>query len=482
MTSAVIVWFRLDLRINDNAALHAARETGKPVIPVYIWSPDEEGKWQPGSASRFWLHHALASLQKDLETVHSILTLMRGPSLEALQSLINETGADSVFWNRCYEPQVIKRDSRITQALKKSGIEVRSFNASLLFEPHEISNRQGGPFKVYTPFWKHYQTLEVLPPHKDTKAKLQQPAKWPKSLALQENGLVPRSQWYTTIQDTWDMSEAGARKCTRHFIKHSLHNYSRDRDYPALDGVSGMSPYLHFGQVSVRQIWHRVTEAEQSAGRMSPGRNAQAYLRQLVWREFAYHLLFHFPHSANQPLYEKYRQFPWRKDQKLLRSWQKGETGYPIVDAGMRQLWQTGWMHNRVRMITGSFLTKDILVSWLEGAKWFWDTLVDADLANNTMGWQWVAGSGADAAPWFRIFNPVTQSIRFDPAGDYIRQWLPELKNLDRKYVHSPWTAPEEVLTGAGIKLGITYPRPVLDHAEARKRALESYRLLREAT
>lgn len=482
MSSPVIVWFRLDLRTNDNPALDAARKTGAPVIPVYIRAPEEEGDWRPGAASRFWLHHALTSLAQDLEILDSRLILLQGPTLENLRALIKNTGAGSVFWNRCYEPLVIKRDSRIKQALREAGMEVSSFNAGLLFEPHEISNRQGKPFKVYTPFWKYYQTLEVCPPLRDTRAKLRKPDQWPKSLALKDYGLIPRIKWYSGIAGSWDMTGSGARKRIRHFIRHSLQDYPRDRDFPAVDGVSAMSPYLHFGQVSARQIWHWVTEAEQSAGRMTPGTEAQAYLRQLVWREFGYHLLFHFPHSTNKPLYDKYRHFPWRKNARLLGAWQRGETGYPIVDAGMRQLWQTGWMHNRVRMIAGSFLTKDILVTWLEGARWFWDTLVDADLANNTMGWQWVAGSGADAAPYFRIFNPVTQGTLFDPEGEYIRQWLPELKKLDRQYIHSPWEAPRGVLADAGIKLGTTYPRPVLDHAEARKRALESYRVVRVAT
>ena len=258
---------------------------------------------------------------------------------------------------------------------------------------------------------------------------------------LQEYGFIPRIKWYSSIADTWDMTGKGARKRILHFIKHSLHDYPETRDFPAIDGVSVMSPYLHFGQISARQIWHRVFEAEQSAGLMSTGKRAQAYLRQLAWRDFACHLLIHFPHTTNRPLYEKYRRFPWRKNRKLLEAWQRGETGYPIVDAGMRQLWQSGWMHNRVRMIVASFLTKDIRVHWLEGARWFWDTLVDADLANNTMGWQWVAGSGADAAPYFRIFNPVTQSTRFDPEGDFIRRWVPELKYLDNQYIHKPWNA-----------------------------------------
>ncbi len=480
MESPVVVWFRLDFRVDDNPALHAAIETGAPIIPLYIWSPEEEGKWPPGAASQYWLHHALLSLQQELENRGSKLILRKGTILNELVNITTEFGAKSIFWNRCYEPAVIKRDSKIKKALKQENINVQSFNGHLLFEPHQISNKQGGPFKVYTPFWKHYRTLDISPAKASDKKKYTAPAKWPGSLNINEFGFIPGIKWYTNIEKSWDMSLAGVKKRIKKFINDPIQHYQEQRDYPATDGISRMSPYLHFGQISSRRIWHLVVENEQKEGRITPSNSAEGYLRQLVWREFAYHLLFHFPQTNDQPLLEKFKKFPWKDNKKLLTAWQRGETGYPIVDAGMRELWQSGWMHNRVRMIVGSFLTKDLLISWQNGAVWFWDTLVDADLANNTMGWQWVAGCGADAAPYFRIFNPVTQATRFDPDGNYIRRWIPELGKLDNKYIHQPWQAPESLLRKSGIKPGKTYPAPVVDHAEARDRALASYQSIKQ--
>lgn len=480
MISPVIVWFRLDLRLADNPALVAAAETGCPVIPVYIWSPKEEGTWSPGSASCYWLHHALLSLDKELRNKGSKLIHRAGPCQSSLQKIISETGADKVYWNRCYEPAAINRDQHIKRVLREQGITVNSFNSHLLHEPHTIRNKQGGPFKVFTPFWKHYHTLEIPEPVKLPKTGLSAPEKWPTSEKITGFGLVPKIKWYKTIYDTWDMSSAGALNRIRIFFRNSVQSYPTDRDFPAIDGISRISPWLHFGQISTRQIWHMVHEYEQNQGRITPSKAVQSYLRQLIWREFACHLLFHFPHTPDQPLYEKFKQFPWQKNKKYLTAWQKGMTGYPVVDAGMRELWQTGWMHNRVRMITGSFLVKDLLIHWREGAKWFWDTLVDADLANNTMGWQWVAGCGADAAPYFRIFNPVTQGERFDPEGMYVKRWIPELSALDIKYIHKPWQAPAEILKQSGITLGKTYPCPIVDHAEARNKALAYYQQVKD--
>ena len=476
MNSPVIVWFRLDLRIEDNPALLAARKSGNPVIPVFIWSPDEEGNWQPGSASRVWLYHALKSLQSDLQALDCGLLLLNGPCHYALEQLISKTGATQVFWNRCYEPCAIGRDSRIKEKLQKSGIKVRSFNANLLFEPHEIRNKQDKPYKVFTPFWRQYQALEIEKPLKSDRGRLPAVNTRVDSASLEEFGLLPKIKWHTGIMENWDMSAHAGGEQVRKFISRSLQDYIKCRDIPSLDKVSLISPYLHFGQVSARQIWHMVLQDEQQDGRITPAGTSEGYLRQLVWREFAYHLLFHFPHSTDKPLFERYAGFPWaRSAKKQLACWQRGETGYPIVDAGMRQLWHSGWMHNRVRMITGSFLTKDLLVHWKKGAEWFWDTLVDADLANNTMGWQWVAGCGADAAPYFRIFNPVTQGERFDPDGAYVRKWIPELKGLEDRYIHQPWNAPGKLLSNAGIRLGKTYPEPLVNHAEARRRALDTY-------
>lgn len=478
MKSTVIVWFRQDLRLDDNPALLAAVESGSSVIPVYIWSPEEEGKWSPGSASRYWLHHALKNLDDDLQVKSSKLILLRGPCLEALQMVIKTCSAKKLYWNRCYEPRAIKRDRFIKQTMTGQGIEVRDFNAHLLHEPHTIQNKQGGPFKVYTPFWKHYQNLDVPVPVKTPKQILS-PQKWPKSVPVNDFGFIPNIKWYGMINDTWEMSCQGAKKSIRKFIKNQVHSYSERRNFPANNGVSRISPYLHFGQISARSIWHMIYSYEQRQGRITPDKAVVTYLKQLVWREFASHLLYHFPYTTDQPLYEKYKKFPWHRNRKFLTAWQQGQSGYPIVDAGMRELWHTGWMHNRVRMIVASFLTKDLLIHWHQGAEWFWDTLVDADLANNTLGWQWVAGCGADAAPYYRIFNPVTQGERFDPEGEYVRRWLPELSGLDNKYIHKPWEATNSILSGANIRLGKSYPYPIVNHAEARKQALSYYQKIR---
>jgi len=476
-TSPVIVWYRLDLRLADNPALTAACELDVPVIPVYLWSPEEEGDWAPASASRYWLHQALTDLDRQLRGIGSRLVLRRGPCLEVLQQLIKETGADTVFWNRCYEPRVMERDSRIKKTLRKQEIIVSSFKAGLLFEPHEIKTGQGKPYKVYTPFSKNYQGLVPDAPLNAPESP-RKPSKWPRSCALDDFELKPEIPWTAGIDLAWDFTAQSAIKSLDTFLDDAIDDYEEYRDIPAVRGVSRLSPYLHFGQISPGQIWHAVCSRENRRGRMTPSKKSFVYLKQIVWREFAYHLLYHFPHTPDKPLYDRYQKFPWKRSKKNLQLWQQGKTGYPVVDAGMRELWHTGWMHNRVRMIVASFLVKDLMIHWREGARWFWDTLVDADLANNTMGWQWVAGCGADAAPYFRIFNPVTQGKRYDPDGSYIRQWVPELAKLDHRYIHNPWLAPIEALDDAGIDPGDTYPQPMVDHKAARDRALAAYREL----
>ncbi len=480
MSRYAIVWFRQDLRVIDNPALTAAVESGADVIPLYIWSPEEEGDWAPGSASRYWLHHALLSLDRELQARGSRLVLRGGTCLETINSLIKQTGAEHVYWNRCYEPAAVKRDSRIIKALEKSGVSVETYTGQLLHDPQQIKNRQGKAFRVFTPFWKHYQTLDVTRPLKATIKKINSPGRWPKSSGINGLGLIPVINWYAGMDRFWDTGRRTAHEFLECFIRQGLPDYSENRDFPAIEGVSRLSPFLHFGQISPRQVWEAVVKREQKQGRLSPGTAATAWLRQLVWREFACHLLYHFPETTDQPLNIGFKNFPWKSDKRLRSCWQAGITGYPIVDAGMRQLWQTGWMHNRVRMIAGSFLVKDLLIHWRDGARWFWDTLVDADLANNTMGWQWVAGCGADAAPYFRIFNPVRQGERFDPEGQYVRRWLPELAGLDNKYIHRPWQAPKNLLKQAGVILGKNYPEPIVDHDMARKRALSCYQEMKK--
>ncbi|UCD28025.1 MAG: deoxyribodipyrimidine photo-lyase [Planctomycetota bacterium] len=475
-----IVWFRQDLRLDDNPALLAAIERGGPVIPVYIWSPREESRWSPGGAGRWWLHHSLVALDKQLRRIGSHLVVRKGNTLTNIKELVRETGANAVFWNRCYEPDVMKRDRRIENALEKPGMVVRAFNGSLLYEPWNILNKQGKPFRVFTAFWKTCLSLDE--PEKPCSPPSSLPAvkKRLKSLLPKDLVLLPRLDWAAGIRSTWKVDEQFAREQLSAFIKEHLSEYQSDRDRPDLMGTSRMSPYLHWGQISPRRIWYMIAQKIKNKRGTKFRSSAHAYLRQLGWREFAYHLLYHYPHTTERPLYEAFSNFPWARNMRALRAWQRGRTGYPMVDAGMRELWHTGWMHNRVRMIVASFLVKHLLIPWQEGAKWFWDTLVDADLANNTLGWQWSAGCGADAAPYFRIFNPVTQGYKFDPEGDYVRQWIPEIGKLPNKLIHEPWTADSASLADAGVKLGRTYPRPIIDHADARERALAAYQRIKK--
>ena len=477
--AATIIWFRQDLRLQDNPALAAACQRGGAVVPVYIFDEVAEGKWAAGGASRWWLNHSLAALQESLAKRGSRLVLARGDSGVILHDLIRTTGATAVYWNRRYEPASIARDKVIKAKLTASGIEAKSFNAALLFEPHTVANKTGGPFQVFTPYWRHCLALPVEVPVKLPVGKFASPTQWPQSLELGELGLLPRLKWAAYFPTHWQPGEAGALRRLKQFCAKSLDAYYDARNLPAIDGTSALSPHLHFGEIGPRQIWAAVRARAQDSGVFPSSRGAQVFLSEVGWREFAHHLLFHFPHTPEQPLREQFAKFPWLNNDAHLHAWQRGLTGYPIVDAGMRQLWQTGWMHNRVRMIAGSFLVKHLRLSWTHGAEWFWDTLVDADLANNTLGWQWTAGCGADAAPYFRIFNPMLQGAKFDPDGDYVRRWVPELAKLPARYLHAPWEAPGEVLAAAGVRLGRDYPQPIVSHAEARAAALAAFQAIR---
>lgn len=475
---AAVVWLHHDLRLEDNPALYHASQQADAVIPAFIWAPREEGAWAPGGASRWWLHQSLHALRDRLGRLGSRLILQKGASLAVLRETIAATGAEAVYWNTRYTPALHARDQQIQHALEAEGVAVRTFAAQLLHNPDALQTQSGGPYHVFTPFWRKFQTdldmgaLLPAAPLSVTHA----PDPWPASVALDELQLTPEAQdgvdWAAGIRSAWTAGEEAAHQRLEHFIAHLADTYEAQRSCPALDGTSRLSPHLRFGEISPRQVWRAVASS-------LPPETARPFLRQLGWREFAYHLLHHYPRSPSEALRSKYNEFPWKGRPWQLYAWQRGRTGYPIVDAGMRQLWQTGWMHNRVRMIVSSFLTKDLLIPWQDGAAWFWDTLVDADLANNTLGWQWSAGSGADAQPFFRIFNPVSQGRRFDPEGHYVKQYVPELAGLPAPYFHAPWTAPPDVLHKADVALGTNYPNPIVSHKEARAQALEAYEQVR---
>nr|NGY95859.1 Deoxyribodipyrimidine photo-lyase [Neochlamydia sp. AcF84] len=470
MTDSTIIWFRQDLRLEDNPALQAALQKGASILPVYIYSPEEEGDWPPGAASRWWLHHSLQSLADELLKNDLHLVIRAGNTQKILEELCQSTGSTSIFWNRRYEPAVIKRDALLKSHFHELGIETKSFNSSLLFEPWTNLNKEKKPFQVFTPFWKACQKLPDPPLPLAWKPSKKLVSVRVDSMHIDELNLLPHIHWDKGIQATWKPGSLNAKKALMDFIKNSIYEYKDLRDRPDLPGVSRLSPYLHFGEISPRTIWHTIKEQCDLSKE-----GVEAYLRQLGWREFAYHLLYYFPHTSKEPLRDEFNQFPWDNSPDHLKAWQKGQTGYPFVDAGIRQMWEIGWMHNRLRLIVGSFLVKDLLIAWQEGFAWFWDTLVDADLANNTLGWQWVAGCGADAAPYFRIFNPITQGEKFDPNGDFVRKWVPELAALPNEWIHKPWEAPEKTLREAGIELGVTYPKPIVDHAKAREKALAAF-------
>jgi deoxyribodipyrimidine photo-lyase len=473
--STALVWFRRDFRLNDNPALDAALATGLPVIALYIHAPEEEGHWAPGGASCWWLHHALADLDEMLQAHRSLLTLRCGASQAVLEDIIRDHGVKAVFWNRLYEPKLRDRDRAIKTALKERGIDVQSFNGALLNERHTISNQSGKPFQVFTPYWRHCCAGPLAEPVKTRLEQWTPNPKPPASTTLGALSLLPRIPWDKGFYSSWIPTRKGGLARLNAFLKDALDGYSKQRDIPGTDGTSRLSPYLHFGQISPREVAAALKQRDALTG----GGGGPKYYAELGWREFSYHLMYHFPHTPEEPLRSEFAHFPWETDNTLLDAWKHGQTGYPIVDAGMRQLWQTGWMHNRVRMIVASLLVKHLLQPWQEGARWFWDTLVDADLASNTQGWQWSAGCGADAAPYFRVFNPTLQGEKFDPEGTYTRTYVPELEGLENRYLHQPWAAPENVLKRAGITLGVTYPKPVVELNEGRNRALQAYEKLK---
>ncbi len=472
MTELSLFWFRQDLRLHDNPGLFDAALKGTVVL-VYIHdtNPTLHSK---GSASQWWLHHSLDALQKQCQ---GKLNIYSGDPQSIIEDIAQRFNITNVYWNRCYEPDRIQQDKTIKQVLKEKGVQAKSFNASLLWEPMDVLKSDGTPYKVFTPFYRRgcLQTKSPRPP-------LALPAhlnalKDEMSIDLSALQLLPTIPWDKEMNQTWKPSEASAMQRFHNFLDDGLNNYKEGRNFPIKNNVSRLSPHLHFGEISPHQIWHKLEELKtQHTHNMH---DIDHFQSEMGWREFSYYLLFHFPTLPFANFQKKFDAFQWQHNQTLLSAWQKGLTGYPIVDAGMRELWRTGYMHNRVRMIVGSFLVKNLLIDWRKGSEWFWDCLIDADLANNSASWQWIAGSGADAAPYFRIFNPITQGEKFDPDGSYTRHYVPELKNLPQKYLFSPWTAPAAVLHQSGITLGTHYPHPIVDISSSRELALNAFASLK---
>lgn len=469
--SRALVWFRRDLRLDDHAALQAALKAGHAPVPVYVHAPDEEAPWVPGAASQVWLDRSLRALQADLRKLGSELIIRRGPSTEALLALAKECEAEAVYWHRLYEPASIARDVATKAALKAAGLHAESLNGALLVEPWEVKTGSGDPYRVFTPFWKNAkQTLDGQHP-------LPAPTSLPAvphvdSLDVDALSLRPpkrEGEWDLGFWEHWAPGEAGAADLLQAFLEGAVHGYKEQRNFPDRIGTSKLSPHLHFGEVSPRRIVQAIREARLPA-KIQP--DIDHYLSELGWREFSHHLLFHFPHTSDDNMNPRFQEFAWAEvDKARLDAWQRGRTGVPIVDAGMRELYATGWMHNRVRMVVASFLTKNLRYHWLHGARWFWDTLVDASLPNNTQGWQWTAGTGADAAPYFRIFSPVAQAEKFDAKGAYIQRWVPELAKLPEAALAEPW-AHGDLLA----RLAPGYPRrPIVDLKASRAEALAAY-------
>jgi len=465
---------RQDLRIQDNPALFKAASKGL-ILPIYIVDDTHPGQWQSGAVSCWWLHQSLAALN---ERLGGALRYFRGDPLELIPTLLKSTGIQSVAWNRCYQPWQIQRDRQLKSNLQEQGIRVDTYNGILLWEPWQVLKKDESPYKVFTPYFRN-GCLTRDPPRYPLPApeSLRTLSTEPLGVTLDQLGLLPDGGWHHKLATHWQPGENGAGDRLAEFVADHLGHYQRGRDRPDSQATSRLSPHLHFGEISPNQVWYVIQHAHISVGSET---DRDCFLSELGWREFSNYLLYHWPSLPTDNFQSKFDRFVWRQDPADLAAWQQGKTGIPLVDAGMRELWQTGYMHNRVRMIVGSFLVKHLRLSWQSGQAWFWDTLVDADLASNSASWQWVAGSGADAAPYFRIFNPVTQGQKFDPNGEYVKRFCPELKQLPPKYVHCPWTAPAAVLAQSGVRLGEHYPAPIVDLKHSRQQALAAFAALKE--
>ncbi len=453
MTTA-LVWFRQDLRLADNPALAAAAAAARHVVPVYIWNPEEEGDWSPGGASRWWLHESLRQLDSSLQQRGSRLLLQRGSAVGTLQRIATATGATQIYWNRRYEPAAIRVEQALTRALDAAGLIGHGFHSSRLAEPDAVRSASGSPYQIFTPYWRAFlQQVRINAPQ-PSPAYLPAPARWPDSLQLAQLGLLQNIPWHESLAAHWQPGETAARATLKEFVAQRLAGYAERRDQPDAAATSRLSPYLRHGELSPRQIWTAVMKAGERQGLEDVAVREGKFLAELIWREFATQQLVLHPTLPDRPRSAQFDTLAWRNDPEAFRAWSRGRTGYSMVDAGMRELWNTGWMHNRVRMIAASFLVKNLLLPWQQGERWFWDTLVDADLASNALNWQWVAGTSPDAAPWFRVFNPETQAEKFDPDGTYRRRHVPE----------------------AGTP---GYSEPIVDLKITRQRALDAYAALR---
>lgn len=468
-----LVWIRNDLRLADNPALFAAAEHEK-VMLVFIHDPNQRDGY--GAAQYWWLHHSLKAYQQSLHKhYHATLNIFQGHPLAVLKTILSTHKVDAIYWNRSYLPTAIQRDKEIKAYFSGQKITTQSFKGNLLLEPWQISTQQNQPFKVFTPFWKQAsQTLINHEPQLLPRPSCLATVKLKETLSLEDLKLLPcQPDWSQPFHRNWSPGEEDAHRRFQSFQESLLPYYAKDRDTPSQNATSRLSPYLHFGEMTARQIWHAIQNQMSQSPELTKA--GEKFLAEVGWREFSYHLLYHYPSLSTQNFKSEFNQFPWQTNEAHFKAWTKGLTGYPLVDAGMRELWHTGYMHNRIRMITASFLTKHLLLPWQKGAEWFWYTLLDADCANNNASWQWVAGCGADAAPYFRIFNPILQGEKFDPEGQYVKKWVPELQALPTRYIHQPWQASKAILKQAGIDLGETYPAPIVDHGAARQRALTAY-------
>lgn len=466
--STSLIWFDQDLRLSDNPALYNCLQNtdeNHRVLAVFILDDINAENHTLGGASRWWLHHSLTALN---DSLLGMLNIYQGNAYDVILSLCQRFSVDHVHWNRRYEPWRIARDRQIKQQLKQRSIHASSYSSRLLNEPWSILKKDHSPYQIFTPY---YRASQGIAQHSSPLPTPDININWQKdsqSSTIEKLNLLPRIAWDSSFYDCWQPGESGANQRLKHFLTEGLDNYKLGRDFPSHKTVSRLSAHLHFGEISPREIYHQLRYIEASD-------NTEHFKRELAWREFSYYLLFHWPNLSHKNFKEPFDHFPWHNNQQLLKRWQQGLTGYPIVDAGMRELRLTGYMHNRVRMITASFLVKNLLIDWRHGAQWFWDNLVDADLANNSASWQWVAGCGTDAAPYFRIFNPITQGEKFDADGTYTKQFLPELRHMPNKYLFKPWDAPAEILKTANIELGIDYPMPIVDIKVSRENALAAY-------